>query len=81
MASVADQLEKETRRDTIDAIEEMLVGKAEAIEQLLTSKEAWNIYHTTFGERFDRLYEKRRALYRKASVIYNICEEINKMRH
>lgn len=63
-------LKKEVEMETWRRAEEMVVMKADIIENLLQSEESWNIRQTCMGERFVKITEQRQRLYTIQQQLY-----------
>lgn len=63
-----------------DNIKQNIYKKLDSIKKVLLSSESLNILTMAYGERFDRLYNKRSQLWKKLDTLYEICAMIVKER-
>ena len=68
-----NQLKKEVEMETWRRAEEMVVMKADIIENLLQSEESWNIRYLSQGYRFDKLMNQRQRLYVIQHNLYSLA--------
>lgn len=70
-------LKKEVEMETWRRAEEMVVEKADIIENLLQSEESWNIRLFSMGERLAKLTEQRQRLYTIQHQLYMMAHQFH----
>lgn len=76
LEDLVQRIENEAIIKALDEVLSMLNRKADIIEWLLYNDESTNILQLSQGSNFERIWNKRRALYKKQRTIYEIARAI-----
>lgn len=74
-----NDLAEAIRRQTLDEVVDMLWKKNDAITKVLDN--GYNVLETAYGDSFNKLYEKRRELRKKAMAIIDIIGILSEMHY
>lgn len=72
---------KAVEHEAYDNVLKILYLKFNQLDNLLSSREADNIFTMSMGERFNRLCEKRRALRLKIYLVLNFIEQVSELKY
>lgn len=72
---------KVVEKAAYDKVLNILWSKYRQLDQILSSKEADNIFALSTGSRFTRLYDKRHAMRMKCFMALAIIEEVSELRY
>lgn len=72
---------KAVENEAYDKVLNIVHSKFKQIDNILSSKEANNIFVMATGSRFTRLYDKRNAMRMKCFMALAIIEEVSELRY
>jgi hypothetical protein len=64
------------KREILRKLQNTLNDRAMAINKVLTSDEAMNLFTNTYGNNFNKIYDARQKCHNKAIALWEACGDI-----